>query len=295
MKIIRKAFWIAGIIIVASLILLTMHFTSNDLDFSQYNNGWNGTSSFFTDLDRHHVSMVNDPSGILQQKDPATLLIIAPFKAPKPSEISAYRTFLDRGNTLILLDDFGTGNDILRGIGSQISILPGNLSSLDREYDDPYSVVVYGMAASPLTDAGTTIVLNRPAALDGGKTLLMTSVLSWIDLDGDKKISLDESMGNFPVMAREEMGRGNLYVLSDPSIFTNSMYSSGGEKDNMKLIHRITGGNSTILLDQMNSRTADAEGISWLFHQTRSNLGFKILFLFMLLLFFMAIWKSRIP
>lgn len=295
MTIIRGAFWTAGIVLVVSILLLTLHFSTDILEFSQYNTGWNGTSLFFSDLDRHHVTLIDDASSLSSSGSPSVLLIISPKRSPLASEISAYRAFLSRGNTIVVVDDFGTGNEILKGIGSSISILPGNLSSVDREYADPYSVVAYGVANSPpFVSAGTTVLLDRPAALSGGKPILTTSVLSWIDANGDKKVNPGETMGNYVVMAVENPGTGNIVVLSDPSIFTNAMYVSSENRNNRELIQNLVRSNTTVLLDQMNSRTSDAEGVTALIQQTRSNLGFKILILLILVLFLMSVWRSRI-
>jgi len=293
-KTIRTAFVVAGLVIIASALLLTVHVSSNALEFSRFNTGWNGTSSFFGDIDRHHETAVYDPSGIASSAGPGLLLIIAPERQPGSQEISAYRAFLARGNTIILADDFGTGNKILNGIGSSVSILPGNLSSVDREYADPYSVVVYGVSNGSFVTTGTKLVTNRPAAIDGGTPLLMSSALSWIDTNGDKKINSDEAMGNFAVMVHENVGAGNLIVLSDPSIFTNAMYDAPENQDNRNLIHAVVKNNGTIFLDQMNSRTADAEGISAIVGGIRSNLGFNVLFVFILVLVVMLAWRYRI-
>ena len=54
---IKAAFWVAGIVLLASALILTAHLTSNTLEFSQYNANLNGTSRFFSDLDRHHTVM----------------------------------------------------------------------------------------------------------------------------------------------------------------------------------------------------------------------------------------------
>ena len=91
---------------------------------------------------------------------------------PTDEELNAYRAFLDRGNTLFLADDFGTGNRILTGLSSRITISPGPLASLDREYADPYSVVVYRLGNESLVDDTPALLLNAPAALDGGTPLL---------------------------------------------------------------------------------------------------------------------------
>ena len=238
---IRSALPVAGFLLVVAILLLTVQLTANTMEFSRYNTGWNGTSSFFSDLDRHTVSEISGPSQLSSYRGNTTLLIIAPERSPTQAEISAYRTFISEGNTLVLIDDFGTGNEILAGIGSRIRILPGNLSSADREFSDPYSVVVYAVSNATFLDPGDSMVLDRAAALDGGTPLMMTSVLSWIDLNGDKRITSNEPLGNFAVMVQEAAGNGNIIVLSDPSIFTNSMYEAGTTHDNRNIIHRLTG------------------------------------------------------
>ena len=291
---IRSAIPVAGFLLVVAILLLTVHLTANTMEFSRYNTGWNGNSSFFSDLDRHTVSEITLPSQLSSDRGNAMLLIIAPERSPAQAEISAYRMFLSNGNTLVLIDDFGSGNEILRGIGSSIRILPGTLSSVDREYSDPYSIVVYSVTNSTFLEPGESMVLNRAAALEGGKSLLTTSVLSWIDLNGDKRINANEFMGNFAVMAEEKAGNGNIIVLSDPSIFINSMYGAGTTHDNRNVIHRLTGNGGHVLIDQMNSRTADADSTSGLVQIIRSNLGLKILIVFILMLLGIGAWRSRL-
>ena len=143
MKTIKAAFWVVGIVLLMAALILTAHLTSNNLEFSRYNTNWNGTSQFFSDLNRHHTVMILDRTQLAPYQNNALLLIIAPERSPTGAEITAYQAFLDRGNTIVLADDFGTGGEILRRIGSRITIPGGNLSSIDREYADPYTIVVY--------------------------------------------------------------------------------------------------------------------------------------------------------
>jgi hypothetical protein len=292
--IIRAAFWVAGAVLLASVLVMTVHLSSNNLEFSRYNTGWNGTSSFFSDLDRHQVVMVRDPTQLALYRNNTILLVIAPSRQPKASEISAYRTFLDRGNILFIADDFGTGNSILRGLGSRIIILDGNLSSIDREYGDPYIISVNRRANGSVETQAKTLVLNRAAALDGGEPLFITSLLSWIDENGDKRINADEIMGQFPVMSEEQAGKGTLVVLSDPSIFINSMQGSEKPGDNSLFIRGLTGSNRTVLIDQMNSRTYDAEGISEILHLIRTTITIELLVLALLVLIVVWAWRRRI-
>ena len=116
MKIIKAAYWIVGIVLLMAALILATHLTSNNLDFSQYNPDWNGTSRFFSDLDRHHTVMIQDSAQLASYRNNALLLIIAPERSPTGAEITAYQAFLDRGNTIVLADDFGTGREILQRI-----------------------------------------------------------------------------------------------------------------------------------------------------------------------------------
>ena len=290
-RIIRAAFWFAGAVLLAAVLVLTIHVSSNNLEFSRYNSGWNGTSTFFSDLDRHHVIMVTDTSELASYRNNTVLLIIAPSRTPSAAEISGYRSFLDQGNTLFLADDFGSGGEILRKLGSRITILEGNLSSIDRQYTDPQSIIVYRTTNESFVRDSVTLVLNRPAALSGGSPLLMTSLLSWIDENGDKRLNGDEILGQYPVMTEEEIGKGKIVVLSDPSIFINSMQESDQPGDNHRFIKGIVDTDGVVLVDQMNSRTCDAEGISEILHLIRTTISIKLLFLALLVL--AAIWAWR--
>ena len=275
-------------------LILTAHLTSNNLEFSRYNTNWNGTSQFFSDLDRHHTEMILDRTQLAPYQNNALLLIIAPERSPTGAEITAYQAFLDRGNTIVLADDFGTGGEILRRIGSRITILGGNLSSIDREYADPYTIVVYPAGnASPVENCGA-LIMDRAAPLDGGEPLMMTSILSWVDTNGDRRIDANEEMGQFPVISAEAISKGRIVVISDPSIFINSMQDFGGTWGNQCLINNLVNYQGTVLIDQMNSRTQDTEGMSGIFHVIRTQFILEVLFFGFLVLIAAWMWREKI-
>ncbi|MCX6689248.1 MAG: DUF4350 domain-containing protein, partial [Methanoregula sp.] len=283
-KKIRAAFWFAGLVLLLSALILVGNLSTNSLDFSRYNTGWNGTSQFFSDLDRHRVVEISDSTQLTAYPANATLLIIAPYRQPTTGELAAYHAFIERGNTIILADDFGTGNAILRGIGSRISILPGNVSSIDREYADSYSAVAYRSANVTPVQNIQKILLNRAAPLEGGKTLVRTSSMSWIDENGDRRINNNEQMGSFAVIAADEIGNGRLIVISDPSIFINSMYAEDARWDNRLLINNLVGGDGAILVDGTNSRTRNAEGLNEILHVIRTTLLIELVLFGVLML-----------
>lgn len=294
MKTIKAAFWVAGIVLLASALILTAHLTSNTLEFSQYNANWNGTSRFFSDLDRHHTVMIRESAQLSSYRNTALLLIIAPARPPTGEEITAYQSFLDSGNTIVLADDFGTGSEILQRIRSQITILPGNLSSIDRQYADPYTIVVYRTLNQTPVENSIALIMNRPAPLEGGEPLVMTSVMSWVDANGDRRINSGEVMGKFAVISSEEISRGRIVVISDPSIFINSMQDLDESYDNHRLINDLIDHDGMVLVDQLNSRTADAEGMSGILHVIRTQFMIEVLFFGVLVLVVAWAWKKKI-
>lgn len=293
MGILRNEFLVAGIVLLLALMLLVVQLSSNDREFSRYNEGWNGTSAFFSSLDRHQVVMTAEPAQLRGYRN-ATLLIIAPWRTPSAAELGAYRSFLDAGNTIILADDFGTGNKILAGLSSRISLAGGPVASVDREFADPYSVVVYRLENTSPVERTKTLLLNAPASLDGGTPLMRTSVFSWIDEDRNRHFSNEEVLGLFAVLSKEKNGGGTLIVLADPSIFINAMEDPGDRGDNRYFIADIVRSGSPVLVDQMNSRTRDAEGLGEILHVLKTTILIEVLISGILILLVAGVWKRKI-
>jgi len=292
-KKIKAAFWFACLVLLCAILILVGHLSSNSLEFSQYNTGWNGTSQFFSDLDRHRMVGISDSTQLSAYPANATLFIIAPNHQPTTGERAAYRAFIERGNTIILADDFGTGNAILRGIGSRISIQPGNISSIDREYADSYSAVAYRSANETPVQNINKILLNRAAPIEGGTTLMRTSIMSWIDENGDRRINNNEPLGSFAVMAVDQISSGRLIVISDPSIFINSMYAEDSRWDNRMLIRTLEGDEGALLVDQTNSRTRDAQGFNEILHVIRTTLLIELVLFGVLMLGVAWAWRQK--
>lgn len=292
-KTIKAAFWFTGLVLLFSALILVGHLSTNTMEFSRYNTGWNGTSQFFSDLDRHRLVEISDSQQLTMYPANATLLIIAPDQNLTEAERVAYRAFLERGNTIILADDFGTGKAILRGIGSRIAIRPGNVSSIDREYADSYSVVAYRSENETPVQNIEKLLLNRAAPLEGGTSLVRTSIMSWIDANGDKRINNNEQLGSFTVIAAEEIGNGRLIVISDPSIFINSMYADNTIGDNQLFIKNLVNGEGPVLIDQTNSRTRDAQGLNEILHVIRTTLLIEIVLFSLLMVVIAWLWRQK--
>jgi hypothetical protein len=260
--------------VIAALALIA-HFSTTGLEYSRYNWEWTGTSGFFSLAERKGAGDLLSYDSLAGRNDTLLLVIFpeGPFTAEETGALSA---FLAGGNTLFVADETGGSRELLASLGSTISVIPGNLSSVDREYDDPGSVIVRAVGEDPLTANVTTLVLNRPAAVEGGETILATSLFSWMDEDGDGMIGEGESLSISPVLAREGIGPGTVYVLSDPGIFANGMLRARLSGQNALFIDHLFSLRPTVLVDQSHSRTAAAGSVLVLANRLKSSMVFKI-------------------
>jgi ribosomal protein S12 methylthiotransferase accessory factor YcaO len=95
-------------------------------------------------------------------------------------------------------------------------------------------------------------------------------------------------------MAHEKIGSGELIVLSDPSIFINSMQDVDEKYDNRKLIGNLVARQEPVLIDQINSRTTGTEGLSTILHVMKTTLSTEMLFIVVLLLIAAVAWKRKL-
>lgn len=248
--------WAVGLVVLIGTVALFLHLSSTDGEFSRYNPSWNGTSTYFSALDERGAVAVRDPAALAGYAN-ATLLIVAPGRAPTADEAAAYRAFVQSGNTLVLADDFGAGNALLGAVGSTMRLDQRNLSSLDREFELPGAVLGYPVPGAPLGANLSTVVFDHPVAVVGGAPFLETSRLSWMDDDGNGRPDLNESLGRFALAASEEVGAGRVVAVGDASLVINAMQALR-DGDNAVLLARLVPDGA--LVDQRLSRAAAATG-----------------------------------
>jgi hypothetical protein len=266
---------LVGFLVVIAALALIAHLSTTDLEYSRYNWEWTGTSGFFALLEQHGARDISSYASLDGSRD-TLLLIISPDAPFSPAEITSLSAFLANGNTVVIADETGSANDLLASLGSTISILPGNLSSVDVEYSDPRTVMVYPKGEDPVIANISTVVLNRPAALAGGDILLATTLFSWMDTSGDGRIDANEQLSSYGVLSRQQIGNGTLYVFSDPSIFANGMLQARLSGENNLFIDRLLTLRPTVFTDQSHSRTASADTVLTLANMAKSSMIFKI-------------------
>jgi hypothetical protein len=262
----------AGVVLIVT-ILFFAHLSTTDLEYSRYNSGWNGVSALFSRLEARSATEIRNPADLDGMS--GSLLLIVPEQDITAGDAEHYRSFIERGNTMYIAANRESANTLLGLLGSTIRIQQGRLLSIDAEFTTPASVIAFKTGTDPLTGNVSSVLLNSPAALTGGNTILATSVLTWNDSDGDMLLGRGEKMQSQTVLSKEQIGEGILYVIGDPGIFLNSMIGLDSH-DNPRLIEMVLGEEDQILVDQYCSATHRASGPVVLLHVVRDTLMIKI-------------------
>lgn len=196
---------------------LTIPVFKSSTQYSIFNKNWDGTSRFakltyskgkeivpiFEPFDMANVSELN-----------GVLLIIGPNITFTRAEMEQIKLFLERGNTLFIADDFGTGNEILRALNVQVRISNYPLQDFFYERDD--RLIVSVRIDNPLLARNVTkIITNEPSGI-------MVTRKGEAYVSKVAMINLHQRM--YPIMTDLKYGNGRIVVLSDPDVLTNMQF-----------------------------------------------------------------------
>jgi hypothetical protein len=225
-------------------------------DFRIENPYANGTSN----LRALNVQPLNASLQALVSVRTETATSILAFLAPQtsftPEEASAVQTFLTTGGTVLVADNFGTGNSLLADLNVPVRF--GNVTIADSLFYEasPNLPTVYDLSPQ-LTSLGVNeLALNRavPLQIQSASVSIQasTSPFSFEDLNGNGQRASEALQGPFPILAEVRVGQGLLFIFSSPGTFSNGMLNT---EDDSKLLTSIAGGRR-ILLDQAHLGTS---------------------------------------
>ena len=170
------------------------------------------------------------------------LLIIGPERNFTEYEALILKRFLEVGGRIILADDFGSGNELLELLGVYAR-LNGSLlvDPLFKERNMKFprirDVKVSGV---------DEIVFNYATIIEGCQDpLALSSSYSFLDLNLNGEWDEGEPKGPFTVACKLNVGEGSLIIISDSSVWINSMFEM---KDNRMLLEKLIG-NRTMMMD----------------------------------------------
>ena len=245
--------------------------SQNPSQLSAWDGDWNDISRFANDMRAEGYAtqaLLSSPMALDElnsvQRNATVLLILGVERAYTEPEAKAIREFVRQGGRVLLADDFGHGNSAVSGLYSVGASFFGQQLYDMNHWDEPSHPhnASYGVVDADLPRVGFSgqLLLSEPTALtvaEGGKAipLLRSSEQGFVDLNSNSFGDPDEgtfSIGGAVIMAEVEVGSGRMVLLSDPSLFINSLY---GELDNRDFAHALIGylaggNNATLLFDE---------------------------------------------
>ncbi len=234
--------WLVLVGLVAVMVFVWAH--PNDRDSSFLNRGWNGLSEASEAL---HASALLSYGDLPEVTQPATLIVMPQLEL-EPAAEAAIDSFLEDGGTVIVMDDFGYGNDLLQELGVGVKLNGALLMDPLYCYRDATmpKIEVAGVSA----EAGPiSVVLNRATWLEAGggvEVWARSSYFSYGDEDADGIRNGHDPDGPLPVGAVAHRGPGTVVVVSDSSLLLNSMVQAG---DNIEAVTRFVQGD--VFIDQV--------------------------------------------
>lgn len=229
--------------VIASVVLIavvTYTFPSID-DLFVENPFWNGLSELYSRTNLVRLDSLDGLNLIVDEPKSSTLLLIGPSNRFIDEEVEEIRGFIYSGGTVVLADDFGTGNELLNGLNVPVRF--DTLLLQDRLFNGKNSLMPKILATgAALFDGVENLVFNYPSTLSvtgSSKILAWSSAFSYIAREPSPP-SESLTAGPFPVTAEIIVGEGRLIAVSDSSLFINSMIDRGG---NWKFLENLASGN----------------------------------------------------
>ncbi len=238
----------AVIVLVSVISLVCIWFYPSIQDFMASNMMWNGLRNFNSELSAANIDLLDELPAMPEQ----TVLAVIPYLEYNQGDLSRIEQFTRDGGTLLLMDDYGYGNSILAFLGVDIRFTNRPLLDPLFCYKNQSMPRITDFTPQAKENGIDVVMFNHATTLINGlasETIAWSSTASFLDRNENSVWQQDEPRGPFAVAIRRELGKGELVLISDPSIIINSVV---GRDDNYDFIRYSTGdesGQKEILVD----------------------------------------------
>jgi len=224
------------LIIVTIVALVTLvvagRFYFSEASYSATNPFWDSLGMATSIYGTYNLYSLQELSGA---GEGSTLLVIGPTKDYTPGEASLILDYLNRGGRVVVMDDYGTANTLLKGLNSPVLLNQTPLCQSSNYYENPSFPVISNISGIPETRNVKELVLNHPVSLNlTGPALVVanTSQLGWLDIVDNGYVDVDENekFNEYTVIASMNYDRGELLIIGDPDIITNGMLDKGDNR-----------------------------------------------------------------
>ncbi|MFC2016689.1 DUF4350 domain-containing protein [Chloroflexota bacterium] len=227
----------AVVVLVLVISLLCIWFYPSVQDFMASNIMWNGIRTFSDGFSAANIDSLDDLLDLPEK----TALVAIPYREYSDEELSRIKRFINDGGTLVVMDDYGYGNNILANLGVGIRFTNKPLLDPFFCYKNQSIPRITNFAPKVKESGIEVIMLNHATTLTSAvesDVIAWSSSASFLDVNENGYWEQGEPKGPFAVAAEFRLGKGTLALVSDPSIIINTMV---GRDNNYDFIRYLTG------------------------------------------------------
>ncbi len=265
-------------------------------DFRVNNPYWNGLSS----LNAQERVVALNSLGDLPSEGKGTALLLVPYEQFSERELGQVRSYVSSGGTLVLLDDYGFGNQVLSSLDLNMRFAGQPLLDPLFDYRNKWMPKITAFASTPLSANVSSIVLNHSTALNGtsdASVVGFSSSFSFLDKNDNGVWDDGEPYGPFAVAAFIKMDHGCVVAISDPSLLINGMLTLDDNLQFVNNVVRIQGSNPQVFVAQSHlpkTPLDDAKAdLTVVYGAVASPIGTMILIILFLTISLKALWKNE--
>jgi len=229
------------------LVVLMWFLPLND-DFSVDNPYWNGTSDISND---YSITPLVSFDELPEIPDNSALLLV-PYTGLTTSELMLVKSFVTKGGSLILADDYGYGNRVLEHLGLEVRFSGQPLMDPLFNYKNQNLPSIYNFKTYGNTEESLSLTLNHATCLTNvidSQVLALSSSFSYLDSNGNGQHDENEASGPFILISEHFIDAGKVIVIADPSIFINGMEEI---TENYGIIKQVAGiAAEKVFIDQL--------------------------------------------
>jgi hypothetical protein len=237
---------------VATVVALVVAASTSSAAFGAYNAGWDGAAELRSTAEERGAEsdvVLNTTRYGTVPADRSVAVVLSPDRAYADGEAERLRTFVERGGTLVVAEDYGPhGNALLAAVGASARFDGAPVRDERRHHRSPALPVATNVSASPLTAGVSGLTLNHGTVVESGDatTLVATSGYAYLDANRNGELDEEESLDAYPVVTVERVGSGRVVAVADPSLFINAMLD---RPDNRRFVANAFDVHDRVLLD----------------------------------------------
>jgi hypothetical protein len=232
------------------LLGLVWGLSTSTVALGPYNNGWDGGSDLRTTLDSETTVDVALSTTAYEDNPSAETLsvVVDPHQRYDVADRERLAAFVRGGGTLVVASADSDTNDLLSTLGVTARIDGTPVRDEENNVLSPALPRATEVDTHNYTRDVESLVLNRGTVLEPGlgTVLVRTSPLAYLDENGNEAPDDDERLTSHPVAVREPVGSGTVVVVSDDSVFMNSMLEQDG---NRQFVQTLAAAHDRAILD----------------------------------------------